>query len=123
MRRGVYIFAFAIALMPGPTLGASRGKASYYDYTGKTASGKHAGAATAAHRTLPFGTRVKVTNAHNGKSTQVIIEDRGPFAQGRLIDVSPPAAESLGFKKEGVTDVVLEVVSGPDTHSEPDLTK
>lgn len=119
----VFAFALAISLVAGPTLAASRGKASYYDYRGTTASGKHARTATAAHRTLPFGTRVKVTNVHNGKSTQVIIEDRGPYAHGRLIDVSPPAAETLGFKKEGVTDVALEVVSAPDDHSEVDLTK
>jgi rare lipoprotein A len=106
-----------------PTLAASYGKASYYNYHGPTASGKHSGVATAAHRTLPFGTRVKVTNVHNNKSMEVIIQDRGPFARNRIIDVSPLAAESLGFKDEGVAAVALEIVSDPDNRSEADLTK
>ena len=55
------------------------------------------GAMTAAHRTLPFGTRVRVTNHRNGRSVMVTIKDRGPFIRGRIIDVSPGAARALGF--------------------------
>ena len=120
---GVCIIALAILCEGEPALAASYGKASYYNYRGRTASGKHAGAATAAHRSLPFGTRVKVTNVRNGRSTEVVIEDRGPFARNRLIDVSPPVADSLGFKNEGVTDVVLDIKSGSDVRSEYDFTK
>lgn len=54
-------------------------------------------ALTAAHRTLPFGTKVKVTNKHNGRSVVVTINDRGPFVRGRVIDVTPAAAHVLGF--------------------------
>ena len=118
---GVCVIALGMLSQGEPALAASYGKASYYNYHGKTASGKHAGTATAAHRSLPFGTRVKVTNVHNGRSTGVVIEDRGPFARNRLIDLSPPVAESLGFKKEGVTDVMLEIIS--DAASEYDFTK
>jgi rare lipoprotein A len=54
-------------------------------------------ALTAAHRTFPFGTKVKVTNKHNGRSVVVTINDRGPFVRGRVIDVTPAAALILGF--------------------------
>lgn len=75
----------------------------------KSASGErlNAGAMTAAHRTLPFGTMVRVTNEKNGRSTIVRINDRGPFVRGRVIDVSPAAARALGFS--GVTPVSLHV--------------
>lgn len=58
---------------------------------------------TAAHRTLPFGTKVKVTNNSNGRSVVVTINDRGPFVRGRIIDLSPAAARVLGFS--GLTQV------------------
>lgn len=61
----------------------------------------------AAHRTLPFGTRVKVTNKHNGRSVVVRIIDRGPFIRGRVIDLSPGAAHALGFS--GLAPVALAV--------------
>ena len=65
---------------------------------------------TAAHRTLPFGTRVKVTNLRNGKSTIVRINDRGPFIQGRIIDLSKAAAEAIGMIDTGTAPVRVEVV-------------
>ena len=74
--------------------------ASVYAYTGKrTASGERAqpNGLTAAHRTLPFGTRVRVTNKSNGRSVTVRINDRGPFVRGRVIDLTPAAAHALGF--------------------------
>jgi rare lipoprotein A len=79
---------------------AQSGIASVYAYSGeKTASGERArpGGLTAAHRTLPFGTKVKVTNKRNGRSVTVRINDRGPFVRGRIIDLTPAAAQALGF--------------------------
>ena len=79
---------------------AQSGLASVYAYAGeKTASGEVArpGGLTAAHRTLPSGTRVRVTNKRNGRSVTVRINDRGPFVRGRIIDLTPAAARSLGF--------------------------
>jgi rare lipoprotein A len=75
----------------------------------KTASGERLsrGAMTAAHRSLPFGTMVRVTNQRNGRSATVRINDRGPFVRGRVIDVSPAAARALGFS--GVAPVSLNV--------------
>jgi rare lipoprotein A len=75
----------------------------------KTASGErlNPGAMTAAHRSLPFGTMVRVTNERNGRSAVVRINDRGPFVRGRVIDVSPTAARALGFS--GVVPVSLNV--------------
>ena len=68
---------------------------------------------TAAHRTLAFGTHVRVTNVENGRSVVVTINDRGPFRGGRVIDVSKRAAAELGFLRQGTARVRLEVV--PDT--------
>ena len=66
---------------------------------------------SAAHRTLPFGTRVRVTNLENGRSVVLRITDRGPFRRGRVIDVSKKAAQRLGFLREGTAEVRVEVVS------------
>jgi rare lipoprotein A len=86
------------------------GVASVYAYESgnRTASGQkiNPGTLTAAHRSLPFGTKVKVTNHRNGRSVVVTINDRGPFVRGRIIDVSPAAAQVLGFS--GLTKVTLE---------------
>ncbi len=79
---------------------AESGIASVYGYKGgKTASGERANPAelTAAHKSLPFGTKVKVTNKKNGKTVTVRINDRGPFIRGRIIDLTPAAARQLGF--------------------------
>jgi rare lipoprotein A len=87
---------------------AESGIASVYGYGGqKTASGERANPSgfTAAHRTLPFGSRVTVTNKKNGRSVTVRINDRGPFVRGRIIDVTPAAARELGFS--GLTQVSL----------------
>jgi rare lipoprotein A len=99
--------AFAIV----PIASAQDGIASVYGYkTGRTASGEHVnpGSLTAAHRSLPFGTRVRVTNRKNGKSVVVRINDRGPFIRGRVIDVMPAGARALGFS--GLTLVSLSIV-------------
>jgi len=67
---------------------------------------------TAAHRTLAFGTVVRVTNTENGRSVRVSIHDRGPHVEGRIIDLSDAAARALGMKKEGVVQVRLEAFQG-----------
>ena len=78
----------------------------------RTASGERAqsGALTAAHKTLPFGTMVRVTNRKNNKSVVVRINDRGPFVRGRVIDLTPAGARAIGFS--GLAPVSLAVV-GP----------
>jgi rare lipoprotein A len=88
---------------------AQSGIASIYS-GGRTANGERAvaSALTAAHRTLPFGTMVKITNSHTGRSVVVRINDRGPFKRGRIIDVMPAAAHALGF--DGLAQVTLAVL-------------
>jgi rare lipoprotein A len=88
---------------------SQEGRASWYAHTSKTASGERAnpGALTAAHRTLPFGTQVKVENLRNGRSVVLRINDRGPFTGGRIIDVTRAAAEKLGFVAHGTAPVRL----------------
>jgi rare lipoprotein A len=66
------------------------------------------GALTAAHRSLPFGTKVKVTNKRNGRTVVVRINDRGPFIKGRMLDLSRAAAGQLGFISSGHTSVCVE---------------
>ncbi len=97
------------------TRGEAIGKASYYgeEFAGQpTASGEtfDPGRLTAAHRSLSFGTRVRVTNLHNGKSIVVRINDRGPHRKGRIIDLSRRAATELGFRKLGLAQVRLEIL-------------
>ncbi len=96
------------------------GKASFYakKFEGRnTASGEKFSNQkfTAAHRTLPFGTLVKVTNLSNNKSVIVKINDRGPFVRGRIIDLSRIAADSLDFIPSGFTTVNVEEIPPPDT--------
>jgi rare lipoprotein A len=96
--------------------GVQRGMATFYgdeQQGGPTASGerfdKHK--LTAAHRTLPIGTRVRVTNTRNGRSVEVRINDRGPYGnRGRIIDLSEEAARRLGMIDAGVAPVVVEVL-------------
>ena len=111
MRAAAYCLLVVWPLI-GPAAAESwTGKASYYDYKGRTASGQKPGALTAAHRTLPFGTRLKVTNLNNNRSTLVIVSDRGPFLRSRIVDVSASAAEALGFRDKGVAEVRIETVA------------
>jgi len=88
------------------------GRASWYALTSRTASGErmNPAAMTAAHRSLPFGTKVKVTNKRNGKSVVVRINDRGPFIRGRVLDLSKAAARELGFIQTGHTPICLAKV-------------
>lgn len=95
------------------------GPSSYYAkrFNGrKTASGERYQhyAMTAAHRSLPFGTKVQVTDRNTGKSIVVKINDRGPFHGNRILDLSGGAANKLGITKQGVCDIELKVLSMPD---------
>jgi rare lipoprotein A len=92
-----------------------RGMASWYGYDGsgnKTASGERYNpeGLTAAHRTLPLGTKIRVTNTRNGRSVVVRINDRGPYIRGRIVDLSAGAARILGMIRSGVAPVNLEVL-------------
>lgn len=91
---------------------AQCGRASWYALTSKTASGERMNPSgmTAAHRSLPFGTKLKVTNKRNGKSVVVRINDRGPFIKGRMLDLSKGAAGKLGFIGAGHTAVCIEQI-------------
>jgi len=95
------------------------GKASFYadKFEGsQTASGekyKH-NKLTAAHKSLPFGTKVKLTNLANNQTVEVIINDRGPYVEDRIIDISKSAAEALGFVNMGLAEVTLEVIDAGD---------
>ena len=111
-----------------PSPPAQRGLASVYSdhFNGKkTASGERydSSGLTAAHRTLPLGAEIRVTNLANGRSVQVRVNDRGPHAQGRIVDLSSRAAAALGLRT-GVARVRLEILSQPadertDTQSRP----
>jgi len=91
---------------------ASHGLASFYTEGTQTANGEKFDTQelTAAHRTLPFGPRLRVTNVTTGRSVTVRVNDRGPFVPGRVVDVSHAAAETLGMVGGGVAKVKLDVV-------------
>jgi rare lipoprotein A (peptidoglycan hydrolase) len=90
------------------------GKAAWYNFVGRqTASGEilDTVTATAAHRSLPLASYAKVTNLGNGHSVVVKINDRGPYTRGRILDLSPRAADALDMKRVGVAEVVVEPVA------------
>lgn len=91
---------------------AETGRASWYSLTSRTASGERCnpGALTAAHPSLPFGTKVKVENLRNGRTVVVRINDRGPFVGGRIIDLTRAAAGKLGFVSAGLARVRITVL-------------
>ncbi|HXW30268.1 MAG TPA: septal ring lytic transglycosylase RlpA family protein [Xanthobacteraceae bacterium] len=91
-------------LRPAVAIEGGSGLASYYHRVGT------AGTLTAAHRTLPFGTRVRVTNLANNRAVTVQITDRGPFIANRVIDLSYEAAAAIGMTEAGVTPVRLDVL-------------
>ena len=95
-----------------PTQTASQGVASFYTEGQQTASGEKfdTNDLTAAHPTLPFGTRLRVTNVATGRSVTVRINDRGPYVPGRVVDVSHSAANALGMVQSGIAKVKLDVV-------------
>jgi|EndMetStandDraft_5_1072996.scaffolds.fasta_scaffold129146_2 rare lipoprotein A len=89
------------------------GGASWYALRSKTASGERMNPAilTAAHRSLAFGTKVKVTNRNNGRTVVVRINDRGPFIRGRVLDLSRAAAQNIGMVSSGTAKVCYQVIS------------
>src|SRR5882757_2084481 len=121
MKRTQLLFFFlAIASISAAQI--QTGKASFYadKFEGSlTASGekyKHS-KLTAAHKTLPFGTRIRVTNQANQQSVEVIVNDRGPYVENRIVDLSKSAAEKLGFINQGLADVTIEVTDAGDGKS------
>lgn len=114
--RNFFLLAFAllcICLCSCSSNLYESGKASYYadKFDGrKTASGAtfNQRKLTAAHKTLPFGTKVKVTNLANGKTVKVKVNDRGPFVEGRIIDLSKKAAEKIKMVNAGVVQVEIK---------------
>ncbi len=112
--RGTFVFVTsliisAITILSSISAKAQSGIASIYSNE-KTANGEyaHAGRLTAAHRTLPFGTRVLVTNVSSGRSVVVRINDRGPYIAGRIIDLTPAGARAIG--SNGLARVTLTVL-------------
>jgi rare lipoprotein A len=107
-------------VVPGPRGYVEVGLASWYgmdhgrvkEHGGATASGRpfDQHALTAAHKTLPLGTRVKVTNLENGRVLVVVINDRGPYIEGRIIDMTLRGARILGFKEAGTAKVRIEAL-------------
>ncbi|MGE0564085.1 MAG: septal ring lytic transglycosylase RlpA family protein [Pseudolabrys sp.] len=113
MLAGILVAALDPALAQTTT--TFSGKAAYYDpnYKGRTASGEPYDATkfTAAHKTLPFGTQVRVTDTKTGRDTIVTINDRGPFNKGRVIDLSLAAAEQIGMIKRGIITIRAVVIA------------
>jgi rare lipoprotein A len=99
------LILFMALLKPGPALAEKCGQVSWYEAGTRTASGERflPNGLTAAHRTLPFKTKLKLT--HNGKTVVVTVNDRGPFNKGRALDISKGAARKLGILKKGVAKV------------------
>lgn len=100
------------ALSTAPANAEECGRASWYALTSKTASGERMNPAklTAAHKRLPFGSRVRVRNKRNGRSVVVRINDRGPFIRGRVVDLSKAAAAQIGMVRSGHAPVCLSVI-------------
>src|SRR5579885_2352078 len=106
MRHAGLMIGLALALL-------FAGRAASYDthYHGRTAAGEQYDPAkfTAAHRTLPFGTRLKVTDRRTGRSVEVVVNDRGPFTRGRVLDLSLAAAKQLKMLGRGLTRVTASI--------------
>ncbi len=132
MKKGFNIFIILIILLISGCSAVSKktevysqnhvlkGMASWYgkEFQGRlTASGEEYNIRyyTAAHKSLPFGTIVRVTNINNGKSVRVKINDRGPFVKGRVIDLTPKAFESIASTNKGVIPVKIEILDDSDT--------
>jgi rare lipoprotein A len=110
LTRIIVLSALVVSTIAMPTIASAQtGIASVYS-EGPTATGERvvASGMTAAHRTLPFGTMVRVTNTSNGRSVVVRINDRGPFVKGRIIDLTPGAAHAIGIA--GLGSVTVDVV-------------
>ncbi len=106
-------FAAIVLCSSAATAQAETGHASWYKMGKVTASGErfNPNGLTAAHRTLPFGTKVKVKNLRNGKSVVVRINDRGPFIRGRMIDLAMGAARKIGLTETGTAKVQIQILN------------
>ncbi len=119
MKKNVLLTLFSFVIFTASFSQVQTGKASFYadKFEGiPTASGekyKH-NKLTGAHKTLPFGTKVRITNLANNKTVEVVINDRGPYVEGRIIDLSKEAADQLGFLNNGLAEVKLEVIDPGD---------
>jgi rare lipoprotein A len=113
LRTPAMILAASLFAFPAA---AQTGIASVYS-GGRTANVENtrAGGLTAAHRSLPFGTRVRVTNKNNGRSVVVRINDRGPFVRGRIIDLTPASAHAIGFN--GLAPVEVTAIGRSSEHA------
>src|SRR6187399_9465 len=125
MKKIIYLFIFQLIVVGGLAQ-TQTGKASFYadKFEGSpTASGekyKH-GKLTAAHKSLPFGTKLRVTNIANNQTVEVVVNDRGPYVDGRVIDLSKSAAEKLGFINQGLAEVKIEVIDAGDGKSKMEM--
>ena len=113
-----WLLVFASSVQSASVGDTETGIAAYYSnvfHGRRTANGERydKNAYTAAHKRLPFGTRVRITNLENGKSVVLKINDRGPSAENRIVDVSRRASRDLGFIRQGLTEVRLEVIQMP----------
>jgi rare lipoprotein A len=108
----VCAFAMPISILTPAPAEAQTGLASYYKSGRKTANGEsfNPNGYTAAHRSLKFGTRVRVTNLRTGRSVVVRINDRGPFVQGRIIDLAYGAARAVGLHNSGIAQVRVAIL-------------
>lgn len=117
LRAAAIATAVALGSLAAPTIAQAKqcGSASWYGpgFHGRTtANGERfdQNQMTAAHKRLPFGSKIRVTNQLNGKSLTLRVNDRGPFAKGRILDASAAAAQKLGFKRRGHAPVCVSVV-------------
>jgi rare lipoprotein A len=107
LRSAIFVTASLLAAIPMPAIA----QAASHNFSGLCAFySAHGNGLTAAHRTLPFGTRVRVTDPKSGRSVTVTVSDRGPFGKRRVLDLSPSAARALGMISRGVIFVQAEVL-------------
>ncbi len=112
-----FLVVLAVAALSSSSLAYAKdnscGKASWYALHSKTASGERMNPLllTAAHKKLSFGTKIRVSNTHNGKSVVVRVNDRGPFVRGRILDLSKGAAKEIGLIGSGVGNVCYSIVA------------
>ena len=107
LRPALFVAATLLVTMPMQAIGQTASR----NFTGLCAFyPAHGNGLTAAHRTLPFGTRVRVTDPKSGRSVTVTVNDRGPFGKRRVLDLSPSAARALGMTSRGVIFVQAEVL-------------
>ncbi len=111
--RAFFVAAITVAMLAtGSAEAATTGLASYYKVGKRTANGEYynPNGMTAAHRKLPFGTMLKVTNLRNGKTVVVRVNDRGPFIKRRVLDLSFGAAKVIGLHRSGLTQIRFDVL-------------